>query len=381
MGGRALTPHHWAALRWLTSPVFAEMKAAYDRAFGPGAVYFRLVGGALNAIALHPNAASYVGYRTSYKDRSFILRPGMSVPSVADLRQRRAGFEAWLPTVRRVSVEERAVIPCLRRALQSQLWLHELGPGWAFLNQEWRFHGDDGRGRKSDVLAVHLPTGTLGIVEAKSRPKLLAAAEEQVRQYQRYWLRDQHELAPFFTELLQTMGRLYGNDDAARASVEKIPSKAFFLCPLRGTRVRQSPWGPPHGWTLRCLQRKAHYQSLVRAVPSAVRRMRKQENGYRPETPIHRPSSKAFRGLRDRQSAQRANRTMRGATVDEERGREEHVELVREEATRAVRIHRWFRGATPANRRALHRLDARGGEERVRELVRITGVQLSIAAP
>jgi hypothetical protein len=228
---RALVPGHRAALRFLASPKFTEIKAVYDAACGPGAAYFRVVDGVLNAIALHPNAPGYVGYRTSQDDKRYVLRPGMAVPTVEAVAEMVAGFEAWLPTMGRSSTEEQTLIPWLRRALASQLWLPELGPDWVFLNQEWRFIGDDGVGRKSDVLAVHLPSGTLGIVEAKSRPQQLSEAREQVQHYQRYWLRDQEELAPFFTDLLRAMGRLYGNAEAARAEVARAPSVAFFLAP------------------------------------------------------------------------------------------------------------------------------------------------------
>ncbi len=239
-GNDALKSGHWSAARWLDSPTFAQVKAAYDEACGPGAVYFRVVDGVLNAIALHPNAPGYVGHRTSHEDKGYVLRPGMAAPPLDNLRQRHAAFEAWLPTVGRVSAEEQAIIPWLSRALRNQLWLPELGPGWAFLNQEWRFIGDDGKGRKSDVLAVHLPTGQLGIVEAKSSVNQLGEAEAQVRDYQRFWQRDQHELAPFFTSVLRTMGRLYGNQGAAAASVVAGPAALFVAAPgTNGMRVRR----------------------------------------------------------------------------------------------------------------------------------------------
>jgi hypothetical protein len=230
-GGGALTPGHIRAAEFLGSPEFARTKAAFDEACGRGLIYFRVVDNVLNAIALHPEAPSYVGHRTGHKNYEHILRPDATPPTIDELRERNRAFEAWLPNVRRSSAEERAVISWLRPALNNHLWLPDLGPGWVFLNQEWRFRGDDGRGRKSDLLAVHLPTGTLGIVEAKSRASQRSEAAEQVQDYQRYWLRDQAELAPFFTSVLQAMGRLYDNPDAAVSSVKPAPSVAFFLAP------------------------------------------------------------------------------------------------------------------------------------------------------
>ncbi|MBX3192835.1 MAG: hypothetical protein KF819_37975 [Labilithrix sp.] len=80
------------------------------------------------------------------------------------------------------------------------LWLPELGPSWVFLSHEWRFIDDAGIGRKSDVLAVELSTGRLGIVELKDADAKLHDARAQVDGYAEWWQRDAAELAPLFTE-------------------------------------------------------------------------------------------------------------------------------------------------------------------------------------
>jgi hypothetical protein len=146
----------------------------------------------------------------------------------------RAPFQAWLPSVKRASDEERSVIPWIRRALQDHLALPGMrgmdksGGEWLFLNQEWRFVRDDGGGRKSDILAVHRPSRRLGIVEVKDSRAKRGEAIAQVNEYGRYWQRDAEALAPFFTETLNVMGRLYGNEWASTAVVSEAPAALFF---------------------------------------------------------------------------------------------------------------------------------------------------------
>ena len=229
--GSALNPGHWDAVDWLASAKFAEIKAVYDKACGPGAVYFRVVDKAVKAISLHPSARCYLGHRTFTKDMRYVLKKTMAVPDVEELRLRHADVTSWLLDAGQRKPEEQAVILWLSRALKNCLWLPDLGPDWVLLNQEWRFIGDDGKGRKSDVLAVHIPSGQLGIVEAKSCVAELRGAKRQVREYARHWQRDAAELAPFFTSQLRAMGRLYGNDAAAEATVADTPAALFVAAP------------------------------------------------------------------------------------------------------------------------------------------------------
>ena len=222
---------HWRTVQWIASNEFVAVKNAYDRVVGPGCVYFRPTASGVVVIALADDARGYVGFRTSHQDRGYLLSPGSAPPEVADLHARYRAFRSWLPTVSRESAEESAVIPWLRQALQGKLVLPGMGGEWLFLNQEWRFLRDDGGGRKSDVLAVHAPSGRLGIIEAKDSASKRAVAAAQVAEYGRYWLRDVGELAPFFTEVLRAMGRLYGNVWAATASVSRESAELFFAFP------------------------------------------------------------------------------------------------------------------------------------------------------
>jgi hypothetical protein len=127
----------------------------------------------------------------------------------------------------------------LTAALHGQLWLPDLGEGWVFLAQEWRFLNPYGTGKKSDVLALHLPTGRAGIVEFKSSEDALDEARDQVHEYGQYWQRDAATLAPFFTKLIQAMGTAYGNHDAASGRVSTEPPRLFVgvASPERGVRI------------------------------------------------------------------------------------------------------------------------------------------------
>ena len=80
---------------------------------------------------------------------------------------------------------------------QLELAPEESPSGWVFLHQEWRFAS----GGKCDVLAVHLASKRLGIIEFKSDRMKLDDARAEVDEYGRDWLRDAAELAPFFTAL------------------------------------------------------------------------------------------------------------------------------------------------------------------------------------
>lgn len=242
-GASALRPGHWRAAEWLGTPDFAAIKATYDDVCGLGATYFRVVNGKVNAIALHPKAPGYVGHRANADDAGHVLQPTSAPPTREELRRRHAAFERWLPTVKRRSAEERAVIPWLRAALRHSLALPELGEGWVFLNQEWRFPTDDGKGCKTDVLAVHTPTGQLGIVEAKESANLRSDAERQVREYGALWRRHSAELAPFFSKLLTAAGGLYGNRGAAATVVAEGDAALFVAWPgIIGMRAERVQW-------------------------------------------------------------------------------------------------------------------------------------------
>ena len=115
-------------------------------------------------------------------------------------------------------------MPILRAALDGDLSLRDLGTGWVFLHQEWRWRTEGG---KSDILAVHLPTSRLGIVEFKSDENEMPTARTQVDEYGAYWARHAQELAPFFTELLRALGAAYGNDMMANATVSPDPAHLF----------------------------------------------------------------------------------------------------------------------------------------------------------
>jgi hypothetical protein len=220
---------------------FRELVTTHDAALEDRAtIYFRPTDKGLVRIALHPSAPGYVGFRRAHNDNGYLVRPGQRAQTVEEIRAHFRDFEIWLPSVRRSSNEERGVVPWLRLALKSKLWLPDLGEGWAFLHQEWRFADTSGQGKKSDVLAVHVPTGQLGIVEFKSGDSERASAQAQVEAYGAFWERDAEELAPWFTDLVRALGRAYGNDEAAVATVTTKPAALFVgtASPSAPTRIQ-----------------------------------------------------------------------------------------------------------------------------------------------
>ena len=225
--GDVVTAGHRRTIAWMATPAFRRIVEVHEEALGPARIYFRPTDSGVVMIGLHDRAPRYVAFRTSRRDQGFKLGRTATAQTVDDVRRRWTAFEKWLPTVKGPKDEERGLIPLLRRALRNQLWLDELGDGWVFLHQEWRFVDETGGGNKSDFLAVHLPTGQIGIVEFKSSPSKLDEARHQVRQYGRYWSRDADELAPFFTDLLRAMGGLYGNGRAAEAVVSTAEAQLF----------------------------------------------------------------------------------------------------------------------------------------------------------
>jgi hypothetical protein len=185
-------------------------------------------------MGLHDRAPRYVGLRTHGADETHCVRANSAVPELAAAEARWDAFEKWVTGVKGIMEEERGVIPWLRRALENQLWLPELGAGWVFLNHEWRFLDDAGAAKKTDVLAVHLPTGRLGIVELKADSGKLHQAGIQVDAYQRYWERDAKALAPLFTDVLRAQAIAYENDAAAVAQVKPMTADLFVGVATRG---------------------------------------------------------------------------------------------------------------------------------------------------
>ncbi len=222
---------HRDCVDWMRSGDFLEYKELCDEVIGEGKIYFRATGNGVVQIALSDDAPGYVGFRTSRSDKGHRLTPYGQLPSREHLESRWQKFRKWIHTVKRTSTEEQAVIPWIRRAFANQLYLEELGDNWVFLNQEWRFLDARDKGKKSDVLAVHLPTGRLGIVEFKDARSKRGEAIGQVADYAQFWMRDREALSNFFTAQLRAMGELYGNDDAARARVRPDEPVLFFGCP------------------------------------------------------------------------------------------------------------------------------------------------------
>lgn len=222
---------HLRCILWLASDHFAAVKKVYDRVIGEGQIYFRPTDKGVVLIPLDDQAPGFVGFRTSHNDSGYLLKPGTLPPDESILFERHKMFRIWLSTVKRVSDEERAVIRWLKIAQQAQLELPGMNGDWLFLNHEWRFRRPDGTGIKSDVLAVHIPSGRLGIIEVKDSRSKRARAIAQVTEYDQYWQKDAGVLAPFFTLVLQAMGRLYKNNWATTASVSQEPAALFFAYP------------------------------------------------------------------------------------------------------------------------------------------------------
>lgn len=236
----AVTPGHRRVVTWMGTSEFRELVAVHQAVLGDDAtIYFRPTDKGLVRIALHPAAPCYVGFHAQADDEAHLFASGAAVPITDDLRAHWRSFQTWLPSVRRPSDEERGVIPWLRRALTNSLWLPDLGDGWVFLHQEWRFVDAAGSAKKPDVLAVHVPTGQLGIVEFKSSATELSLARTQVGEYAMLWDRDADELSPLFTELLQALGLAYGNEAAATAVVKADPAALFVgtASPTKAARI------------------------------------------------------------------------------------------------------------------------------------------------
>jgi hypothetical protein len=222
----AITPRHRHVVTWMSTPEFRRLVDVHAAALGDRmTVYFRPTDRGLVRIALHPDAARYVGFRSQAEGSEHLYVPGAELPTIEEIGGVLRAFESWLPGAASLD-EERGVIGLLRRALTNDLWLPEMGEGWVFLHHEWRFNRSAG-GKKADVLAVEIATGQLGIVEFKSSESALAEARGQVEEYAELWERDAAELAPFFTTLIRSLGLAYGNELAARATVNAGPATLF----------------------------------------------------------------------------------------------------------------------------------------------------------
>lgn len=233
--GPCVTQGHRNMVAWMATPAFHEIVRLHQEVCGSKmSIYFRPTAQGVVRLALHPKAPAYVGFQNGDDDSSYTLRPGCLVPTIESLQERVCAFEAWLPQVKRPSIEEQGVIRLLRDAVDGDLSLPWLGNGWVLLHHEWRWAGR-GAGKKSDILAVCVPTKQLGIVEFKSDEIELPTARLQVDEYGGFWNQQAGELAPFFSQLLQTMGALYGNDMMRQSAVEARPAQLFVgIAPLKG---------------------------------------------------------------------------------------------------------------------------------------------------
>ncbi len=222
-----VVPGHESTLAYMASPAFAQRVAAHDEALGRGRLFYRLTSSGVVMIGLHPDAPGFVGFQSDRPDHHHTVVSATPIPSTDELRARWQAYGRFLAGVERISREEQGVIPLLCQAMQGKLLLPLFGPDWALLAHEWRFLNDDGRGKKSDLLMVHLPTGRLGIVELKSKVSDLDDAAIQVRDYARFWARDAEVLAPFFSRMLQVQGRLFGNEAATNCVVSTQSARLF----------------------------------------------------------------------------------------------------------------------------------------------------------
>lgn len=224
----AVRPGHISIAEWLGTDDFKHCWSVHEAAVGTGNLYYRPTDAGVVMVVLVKEAPCLVGFRTSQGDAGHMLRPGMAPPSLDEVKQRWEECLRWLGTVRRESDEERGVAEWIGTALRQHLILPELGQDWVFLNQEWRFLMEYAKGKKSDVLAVHLPSGTLGMVEFKDARSKRGEALEQLRLYRRLWRRDTTLLAPLFTKVIQAQGTLYGNERATKCTITTEDAVTFF---------------------------------------------------------------------------------------------------------------------------------------------------------
>jgi hypothetical protein len=216
-------------LKWMATDEFRQIHEVYESVAGPGRIYFRATAAGVVMIPLVDEAPKYLGFRTHDGDARYLLRVGSSAPKREEVAQRWREFPTWART-KAPKEEERCVIPWIRAALQNQLRLSDIGRGsdlddtWFFLNQERRFT----KGEKTDVQAVHWPSGRLGIIEFKdAREKRLEGLQE-LEDYAKYWKRDRTDLVPLFTAMLRVNGQLYGNSSAMKMTVSADNAALFF---------------------------------------------------------------------------------------------------------------------------------------------------------
>ncbi len=231
----AVVAGHRKAVAWMHTDAFQAYARRCDAVLGAGRVYFRATGSGVVQVILSDDAPGFVGFRTDSKDQGYLRRPGRPLPSDTELADRWRSFRRWLPSVRRESAEEQVVIHWMHKALRKQLRLPELGDGWVLLNQEWRFLDGAGKGKKSDVLAVHVASGRLGIVECKDDSAKRDAAVEQLELYAGAWTRDRSVLAPFFNSQLHAMAKVYGADaQVSSVTLSEGAAAQFFAWPRFG---------------------------------------------------------------------------------------------------------------------------------------------------
>lgn len=217
-------------LDWLGTEEFRQLFQVYEEATGPHRLYYRLTADGIIPMVLVDHAPGYVGFGD---EPTFDTKwhPGKIPPALEDVQMHWQVFnDEYLPSVRRISLEEQGVIPWIRDGLEHDLRLSGMpamgNREWLFLNQEWRLPS----GNKTDVIAVHLPTGRLGFVEFKDMdtPKKRADARRQLATYQTYWQNHREVLIPFFRTMLRAYGSLYGNNEAAVAVISNADARLFF---------------------------------------------------------------------------------------------------------------------------------------------------------
>ncbi|MBM4394863.1 MAG: hypothetical protein FJ087_04155 [Deltaproteobacteria bacterium] len=227
-GAQPVRPEHFAALDYMETAQFAEVRAVFERHPDVGGAYFRPAYNSITVVDLHPSSPRPlvgVGEAVRLGTHAFAIEQEMP--------ERVAGLKQFRAAQKEEKVEARLEARLVRGALAGRLALPGFPERLRFLHSQWRMEPEPGKSaRVADLVAVDLARGRLVVIELKAAADTGALA--QAAEYVAYFRANAPALCPFFARLARIMGRLYDCPEVAAVSGIGAPATALAAWPARG---------------------------------------------------------------------------------------------------------------------------------------------------
>ncbi|MEQ8197376.1 MAG: hypothetical protein ABRQ27_05180 [Clostridiaceae bacterium] len=211
---KLVTEGHYRTLKFMNSDEFVKIKNIYERKENNeilGGVYFRPVEDKVTAVDLAQNLIKknqikpLIGIGNSYSQYIKLSDTENSIEKnisskIDELKEKRNEIEKG-------SKEKVFEAFLINEAQSNGLKFNNIHSDLRFIHSQWRVSEDNNSPKYTDLIAVDIKNESLVIIELKYKKD--SKADDQLRDYIKFFNNNFMELTQYFLEVAKTMGRLY----------------------------------------------------------------------------------------------------------------------------------------------------------------------------